>query len=284
MKYKTRKTGPLPAGILVVIGGKEDKGDNTDDKDENRLAILKTFVQFSKKKDPCIEIITSASSEPDEMFSDYRKVFTGLNFTTIGHIHHQLREQVLSDDLSKRINNADVIFFTGGDQLLLTSLYGGTDFLTLLKQRYINDKIVIGGTSAGAMALSTPMIYAGNKSKQQITGEIKITTGLEFLRDVCIDTHFIDRARFVRMAQVIATNPSSIGIGIEEDTAIIVRNGTEAEVIGNGLITVIEGFGIVSSNVTEFNEEGKINILNMKVHLLAKGSKYNIELKNPPHK
>ncbi len=285
MEYNiAENTCPVPQGILVVIGGKEDKGDNPEDKNQNRLEILRTFVQLTEKQDPCIEVVTSASGEPDEMFEDYRRVFEELKFKSIGHIYHKQRKEVLEDNLTERIKNADVVFFTGGDQLLLTSLYGGTAFLTLLKQRYISDKIVIGGTSAGAMALSTPMIYAGNKEKQQITGEIKITTGLEFLRDVCVDTHFIDRARFVRMAQVIATNPTSVGIGIEENTAIIVRNGVEAETIGDGLVTVIEGFNIASSNITEFDAEGKVNIQNMIVHLFAKGNRYHIQQRNPPHK
>jgi cyanophycinase len=138
-----------------------------------------------------------------------------------------------------RTNKADAFFFTGGNQLLLTSLYGGSDFLTRLKERYIAEPIVVAGTSAGAMALSTPMIYAGSKEKQQLTGEIKITTGVEFLKDVCIDTHFVDRGRFIRMAQVIASNPTSTGIGIEEDTAILVRKGTEAEIIGSGTVLII---------------------------------------------
>ena len=191
---------------------------------------------------------------------------------------------MLDDALIERVNKADAFFLTGGDQLLLTSLYGGTKLLTRLKERYIKDKIVIAGTSAGAMALSTPMIYAGNKEKQQITGTIKITTGLEFLRDVCIDTHFIDRARFIRMAQVIATNPTSVGIGIEEDTAIIVRKGVEAEIIGNGVVTIIEGFEISDSNITEFGADEKIIICDLRVHLLAKGSTYRIPQINPPHK
>src|SRR5213075_3228172 len=106
----------------------------------------------------------------------------------------------------------------------------------------IQKKIVIGGTSAGAMALSTPMIYSGSNEVQELTGEIKVTTGLEFLKDVSIDTHFVHRGRFVRMAQVIATNPTSIGVGIDEDTAWIVRNGIETEVIGSGIITILEGY------------------------------------------
>ena len=275
---------PEPAGILVIIGGKEDKGDKKEDKNESREEILKTFVALIEKEDPCIEVVTSGSSMPEEMFADYKKVFKELQVKNLGHIHHKERKEVLNDDLTERINKADALFFTGGDQLLLTSLYGGSKFLTQLKERYINERIIIGGTSAGAMALSTPMIYAGNKDVQDITGEIKITTGLEFLKDVCIDTHFIDRNRFIRMAQVIATNPTCIGLGIEEDTAIIIRKGSEAEVIGNSIVTVIEGFEISSSTITDFNKEQKLSLHDLRVHLLAKGSNYHIQQINPPHK
>jgi cyanophycinase len=289
MEYNKEKNAcPEPAGILVIIGGKEDKGDGKEDDQNNENetpeGILKNFIGLIEKENPHVEVITSASSEPDEMFEDYRKAFGKLEVKNLGHIHHKTRKEVLDDDLTERINNADAIFLTGGGQLLLTSLYGGSKLLTQLKERYIKDKIVIAGTSAGAMSLSTPMIYAGNKEKQQITGSIKITTGLEFLRDVCIDTHFIDRARFIRMAQVIATNPTSVGIGIEEDTAIIVRRGVEAEIIGNGVVTIIEGFEISDSNITEFGTDEKVTICDLRVHLMAKGSIYNIPQVNPPHK
>ncbi len=275
---------PEPAGILVVIGGKEDKGNKEDDKNENREEILKTFIGLIEKDNPRIEIVTSGSAVPEEMLEDYKKAFEGLKVKNLGHIHHKTRKEVIEDDLSKRITKADAFFFTGGDQLLLTSLYGGSKFLTQLKERYIYERILIAGTSAGAMALSTPMIYAGSKDEQDITGAIKITMGLEFLKDVCIDTHFIDRDRFVRMAQVIATNPTSIGLGIEENTAIVIRKGREAEVIGNSIVTVIEGFEITSSNITDFNEDKKLSLHDLRVHLLGKGSNYHIQQINPPHK
>jgi cyanophycinase len=277
-------TCPEPAGILVVIGGKEDKGDKKEEKNKTREEILKKFIELIEKDDPCIEVITSGSGKPEEMFEDYRKVFEGLAIKDIGHISHKERKEVITDDLTERINKADAFFFTGGDQLKLTSLYGGSKFLTRLKERYIHERIIIGGTSAGAMALSTPMIYAGSKEEQDITGAIKITMGLEFLKDVCIDTHFIDRDRFVRMAQVIATNPTCIGLGIEEDTAIIIRKGSEAEIIGSSIVTVIEGFEISSSTITDFNKEQKLSLRDLRVHLLAKGSKYHISQMNPPHK
>jgi cyanophycinase len=278
---------PVPNGILLVVGGHEDKGQEEQSevqkKNGKHLEILKAFIDLIDKEDCIIEVITTASSEGAESFDDYRKVFSELGITNIGHIHHDKRGEILNEDISDRIKRADGVYFSGGDQLKLTSIYGGSDILFQLKQRYISDGLVVGGTSAGAMALSTPMIYAGSKEVEQIAGQIKITTGLEFLKDVCIDTHFVDRGRFIRMAQVVASNPTSVGIGIEEDTAIIVREGIQAEVIGSGVVIIIEGFGITDSNVTNFNAENRIYISDLKVKVLAKGNKYIIPQINPPH-
>jgi len=283
------KECPTPKGALLIIGGKEDKGEDesqeeVNPKDPNRLDILKKFIDLTGKPNPVVEIITSASSEGDESFEEYRKAFEDLKVENVGHIHHNSREEVLANGLTERIENADAVFFAGGDQLKYTSRYGGTQFLTRLKERYIYEKIVVGGTSAGAMMLSTPMIYAGNNEVQEIGGEVKITTGMEFLKDVCIDTHFTKRGRFVRMAQVIVTNPSSIGIGIGENTAIVVRNGLEAEVLGAGLVIVIDGFHIGKANVEDFTEKKPVSIRNLRVHILAPGDQYLIPQVNPPHR
>lgn len=278
---------PVPNGILVIVGGHENKDGKVEKKvqegDNKPRQILEDFVDLCGGKDCVIEVVTTASSDGEDSFSDYLKAFSELGVQQIGHIHHDNRNEALDEKLVDRVNKADGIYFSGGDQLKLTSIYGGTKFLYQIKQRYIHQKLVLGGTSAGAMAMSTPMIYAGSKDVQQIAGEVKITTGLEFLKDVCIDTHFVDRGRFVRMAQVIATNPTCIGIGIEEDTAIIVKNGREAEIIGSGIVIVVEGFRIKESNILDFDNEDRIQIQDLNVKLLAKGNRYNIPQNNPPH-
>jgi len=276
---------PVPSGILVIIGGKENKGEQSE-KDKNSdnvlpLEILKTFVDVIPKKNAVVEVITSASGEGNESFKEYKALFNKLKIQDVRHMHHQERNEVIQDDVAKRAAEADAFFFTGGDQLKLTALYGGTPFLTELKKRYIRENIVIGGTSAGAMALSTPMIISGNND---INSEIKVTTGLEFVKDVCIDTHFIKRGRFARMAQVIATNPTCIGVGIDEDTAIILRNGVEASIVGSGTVIVIDGFHITGSNITSYDEHNAIAIRNLKVHLLSRNDTYKIPEVNPPHK
>jgi cyanophycinase len=297
MKATRRKAGsrnvenhcPVPSGILIAIGGKENKGEEQPEnkkkpEDFLKLEILQAFKDLIPKKDPVVELITTASSEGAESYEDYKKAFAKVGLHKLGHIHHQSRKEVLEDPLLERIKKADAFFFSGGDQLKLTSFYGGTPLLTEIKKRYIEEPLVLAGTSAGAMALSTPMIYAGNEEVQELGGEIKLTTGLEFVKDVCLDTHFVHRGRFVRMAQVIVTNPTCIGIGIEEDTAIIVRNGVEVQVIGTGLVIFIEGFDIAEFDAGEFTEKKPVTIRNLKVHLLSDGNKYHIEQINPPHK
>jgi cyanophycinase len=288
MSKTEKQECPMPAGILVVIGGREKKSGSPGKQEQQSPVggeVLQSFVGLTGKQYANIQVVTSGSGEGIEEFEQYRKTFNELGHTAIGHIHHHQRQEVLEDkDLIRRIREADAFFFAGGDQLMLTSLYGGTPFLTELKQRYIDAPIVIGGTSAGAMALSTPMIYAGSEEVQEISGEIKITTGLEFLRDVCVDTHFVHRGRFVRLAQVIATNPTSMGIGIEEDTAIIIRKGEQGEVIGAGTVIIILGFFIAEAAMDNFTEKKPVSVRNLKVDILAPGDTFQLDQRNPPHK
>jgi cyanophycinase len=281
---------PEPAGVLVIIGGKENKGGEEAPNRQTpegfvKSDILKRFVDLTEKEDAIIQVITSGSSEAAESFQEYKKAFQALGQRRVEHIHHDKREEVTRDGgILQKARTSDAFFFAGGDQLLLSSLYGGSPFLTALKERYIRDKIVIGGTSAGAMVLSTPMIYAGNEEVQEVSGEIKVTTGLEFLKDVCIDTHFVHRGRFIRLAQVIATNPGCTGLGIEEDTAVVIKKGLEAEVDGSGTVIRMEGFGISEANMKNFAEKKPFSVRDLKVDILATGDKFSIRQTNPPHK
>jgi cyanophycinase len=170
---------PVPQGILVIIGGKEDKGDRPETKMKTG-GDLKSFCTAYRKRRALVEVVTSGSSEGEQMFEDYRKVFEQLNFKNIGHIHHQKRKEVLEDDLAQRWRMADAFFFKVATSDAYFPIRWQVIFSTLLKQRYISTKLVVGGTSAGAMALSTPMIYAGSDDKEKINGEIKSRRGLNF--------------------------------------------------------------------------------------------------------
>jgi cyanophycinase len=263
----------IPNGTLLIIGGAENK--ETDEALDQNMDVLQCFIKLISHEKPVIEVITSAGKVDIEgTIREYKEALLKLGAGEVNHIHHNVREEINFDELELRLNKAHGVFFAGGDQLKLTSIYGGTQFLLLLKQRYIHNHLVIAGTSAGAMALSTPMIFRGVGRDEMIAGNVKVTTGLEFMRDVCIDTHFVNRGRFVRMAQVIAENPASIGIGIEEDTAIIVRNGVDIEVVGGGVVIVINAHNSYGTNITNHTDAVPLTIRGLEVDILSAGQKY----------
>ncbi len=283
---------PLPKGVLIAIGGKENKGqgpeqNSNQENNENfiLLGILDCFKAEIKKDNPLIAIIPTASSVPEESAQDYLQAFKKLGLTNVQVIDIRCREDAGKEEYIKLAEQADGIMFTGGDQLRLTAIFGGTEFLNILKYRYTYDTITIAGTSAGAMAMSTPMIYEGpTEGGGFLKGEVRITTGLELLKDVAIDTHFIARGRIVRMTQAIATNPGCIGIGLEEDTGIIVRDGRNLEVIGSGLIVIVDGHLSTETNVHVVDTGVPVTMRNLIVHMLGAGDRYEINIADSYHK
>jgi cyanophycinase len=276
---KQNQVCPVPTGKLLLIGGAEDK---TAKINEAHKSVLTEFVKLCGKN-PTIEIITTAGSESvGETYREYSECFLELGAKATGHIHHQTRPSPDAEEM-RRFADAQGVFFSGGDQLKLTAVYGGTEIMVLLKERYIGGGLVISGTSAGAMAMSTPMIFEGNGEKEMVAAGVKVTTGFEFLKDVCVDTHFVHRGRFVRMAQVIATNPACIGIGIEEDTAILVTGGIKARVVGSGVVIIIDGRESSGSNITSYDNDKRITIRDLKTSILSKDEEFEIPVSNPSH-
>lgn len=281
-RHKTKGELLVPKGKLLAIGGKEDKGEddlkdeqihNTDFKSEE---ILKRFLAELKGNDPLVLVVPTASSVPDEAAKDYIKIFKYLDFTNVQVLDIRNREDAKKPEYFELVEKAAGIMITGGDQLRLTSILGGTRILELMKERYTYDEIIIAGTSAGAAAMSTPMIYEADTKGGYLKGDVRITTGLEFLKNVAIDTHFIQRGRIVRMSQAIATNPGCIGIGLEEDTAIMVTEGRNVEVIGSGLITIVDGMNISETNIYEISTGQTFTVCDLKVHLLSCDKRYTI--------
>ncbi|MFB9863825.1 cyanophycinase [Rufibacter immobilis] len=272
----------IPKGKLLAIGGKESK--DLDDKSEGKgkninfisEQILKRFVAELKGENPLVAVIPTASQEPELSAQNYVKVFSELGVKNIQVLDIRNRQDAAQPDHLEVIKQAAGIMFTGGDQLRLTAIFGGTEILNLMKERYAFSDIIIAGTSAGAAALSTPMIYEGESQGGYIKGDVRITTGLEFLKDVAIDTHFLTRGRIVRMTQAIATNPECIGIGLEEDTAILVTLGGNVEVVGSGLITVVDGMGITETNIYDIQNGEPFTTKGLRVHLLGDADEYLI--------
>jgi cyanophycinase len=191
-------------------------------------------------------------------------------------MHIRNRLDAANPEFIERIKECDAIMFSGGNQMRLTATFGGTQFLRILLERYTNEPFVVAGTSAGAMAMSNTMIYEGNATRAHLKGEVKITTGLGFLDDVIIDSHFEKRGRFGRLAQAIAGNPQCIGIGLGEDTGMLITEGTKMEAIGSGLVMILDGQEIMYSNIADIPDGCPISIENLKVHFCEKGNGYDL--------
>ncbi|REJ80066.1 MAG: cyanophycinase [Bacteroidetes bacterium] len=275
----------IPKGRLIAIGGSEDKGTEPEPNhiQKNNLnffemQILSRIVMEAGGHDSKIEVITSASSIPEEVGQNYIDAFGKLGCSNIHLLDIRNRDQAQQPEMIERIRNCDGVMFTGGNQLRLSSIFGGTDFLELLTERYIQeDKFVIAGTSAGAMAMSNTMIYQGSSTESLLKGEVKITTGLAFMKDVIIDSHFVTRGRFGRLAQSVAANPSCMGIGLGEDTGVLISEGRYMEAIGSGLVIIIDGHNIRHSNIADLREGSPISIENLVVHVMAKGNHFDLK-------
>jgi len=170
--------------------------------------------------------------------------------------------------------------FSGGNQLRISSIFGGTQFLDVLKHRYQEENFLIAGTSAGAMAMSNTMIYEGNAALATLKGEVKITTGLGLLQNVIIDTHFDKRGRFSRLAQAVAAQPGAIAVGLGEDTGVVVENGHELRAIGSGSVVIIDGKNIEYNNIADIDFGAPISVENIIVHIMSKGDTYNLQTRN----
>jgi cyanophycinase len=274
----------VPKGKMISIGGNEDKGTDTEPDYIQRnnlnffnLQILGKFKHELGKENPRIEVITSASQIPYELGEIYLTAFAKLGCTDVEAMHIKNREDALIPEFIERIKKADGVLFTGGNQLRLSMIYGATEILKVLKDRYQNEEhFVIAGTSAGAMAMSNTMIYQGSSADALMKGEIKITSGLGFIDDVVIDTHFVTRGRFGRLAQAVASNPRCIGIGLADDTGVLITEGNKLEAIGSGLVIIVDGYEMMHTNIADIREGNPISIENLIVHVMARGNHYDL--------
>ena len=273
-----------PKGKLIAIGGAEHKGTELEADGFQRnnlnffeLGILRRVVEEAGGTAARIEVITTASMIPYEVGENYLNAFGKIGCTNIGVMHIRTRQDAMNKEFIDRIRECDAVMFSGGNQLRLSATDGGTEFLSILKQRYKEENFLIAGTSAGAMAMSNTMIYEGNAARAHLKGEVKITTGLGFINSVIIDSHFEKRGRFGRLAQAVAANPGCIGIGLGEDTGMLITDGNKMEGIGSGLVVIIDGHDILHSNIADIPDGNPISLENLKVHFCEKGNGYLIK-------
>ena len=276
------------AGKLVIIGGAVNKGSFTEqDFDQNveknlnffETGILRKIIDESKNKEnSVIEVIPTASQIPQIVGPEYKKAFEYLGAKNVNILEIQNREQANSDEIVARANAADVVMFTGGDQLRLTSILGGTRFHETILQKYQEQDFIYAGTSAGAAAASENMIYQGSSHEALLKGEIKITQGLGFIENVIIDTHFVQRGRIGRLFQAVVSNPRTLGIGLGEDTGLFIK-GDEMMAIGSGLVILVDGRFIKDTNLTKVELGEPISIENLIVNVMSMNDLFDLKTK-----
>ena len=278
-----------PQGKLMIIGGAVNKGSFTEsDYDQNiernlnffERGILRKIINESRlKEDSVIEVITTASQIPQIVGPEYKKAFEFLGAKNVNILDIHNREQANSDAIVARANAADVVMFTGGDQLRLTSILGGTRFHDAILLKYQETDFVYAGTSAGAAAASENMIYQGSSSEALLKGEIKTTQGLGLIDNVIVDTHFVQRGRIGRLFQAVVNNPRTLGIGLGEDTGLYIKDD-QMMAVGSGLVIIVDGRFIKDTNLTNIELGAPISIDNLIVHVMSMNDIFDLKTKD----
>lgn len=254
-------------GSLIIIGGAEDK--------YGESRILRSVADIIGEHREKLVVLTTATEKPVESGNEYRNVFQRLGVESIDVLNIDTREDANRDDYVERIAAASGIFFTGGDQLRITSILGGTKTFNALHEANSHGAAIVG-TSAGASVMSSTMIVDGNSNDPARKCTLKMAPGLGLLEQAIIDQHFDQRGRIGRLLCGVAENPHMLGIGIDEDTAIRVYPDAHFEVMGTNAVTVIDGRSINSSNVSELKPDEILAISNVTLHVLPSGYGYDM--------
>lgn len=255
-------------GRLIAIGGNEDKA--------NGQVVLKRVVQEIGKPVYKVGIITTASEEPRKRGKDYEQVFKTLGASEIKILAIETRDQANDRALAKTLEDVDLIFLTGGDQLRLTTIMGGSKTLAAIQSRLESGALIVG-TSAGAAVFSDTMIYEGESEEGLLKGRVFTTSGFGFVKNIIFDTHFMARGRIGRLVQIVTTNPTCIGVGIGEDSGVILKGDGMIEVIGTGQVIIVDGNDIAHSNILDIKPGGPIAVENVRIHSLVNGYGYHFK-------
>jgi cyanophycinase len=265
MKTEPHKTSEH--GHLVIIGGGEDR--------KHDKQILARFVELAGGANARIVVLTAASQIADEMWELYDKAFGDLGVTTRVHVPLNSRQDANSDEVVDEVSRADGIFMTGGDQKRLLALVGGTALDNAMHTALKVRGACIGGTSAGASAMSGHMLAQGRADLHPGKGSVSLGAGLGFLHRVVIDQHFSERHRLSRLLSLVAQNPYLLGVGIDEDTALVVERGVGIEVLGEGAVTIVDGRHMLT-NLADIADRDTPELIDVRLHLLPAGSVFRL--------
>ncbi len=270
----------IAKGVLIPIGGNEDKGLEQSENfslDFVEESILSHVVKEAGGPDSNIVIIPTASSIPKEVAGNYEKAFSKLGCSNLKVLDIRNRLQSETKETIKALEEADAVMFSGGDQSKIAKFIGNTKAHQILSDRYQNERFVIAGTSAGAMAMSEHMIAGGSSQESMNKGAVHMRNGLGFIKGLVIDTHFIKRGRFGRIAEAMAIHPNLLGLGLAEDTGIVIEQRNHFKVIGSGMVLLFDPSKLSHNNHSILPEGTPISLGNLVVHILANNDEFTID-------
>lgn len=260
-------------GTLVIIGGGEKK-------DEER-AILREVAR--QADGGSLVVVTVATEEPEGTWKEYREIFRKLGVKKVKHLDVRLREEATLPEKVGLLDDAKVVFFTGGDQLKITSQLGDSPVYQRVEQIFAEEGGTIAGTSAGASVMSETMLISGDGDKSHKVGDVLgMAPGLGLIQDVVVDQHFAERGRLGRLLAAVAQNPRQLGLGLDENTAVVVE-GRRLRVIGKGAVHVLDGSESTYSNLGEGEQdrEKTMAVFDVKLHLLSEGNEFDLDERRP---
>lgn len=265
----------MTRGYTIAIGGAEEK--------LRDASILENFVEVCGGRDARIAIIPTASSLPDTG-PRYERVFEGLGVSLIRSLPLETRADCDEERWVKRLDRADGVFFTGGNQLKISTTIGGTGLAELIRRRHAEDGLNVAGTSAGAAILSEHMIAFGDEGSTPRADAVTLAPGLGLAPEFIIDQHFRQRDRLGRLLTAIAYNPRLVGIGLDEDTAAFIAPDHTLTVRGTGAITLVDPSDLEFSSMDSAQRSDSVCMLNLKVHILTDGATYDVRTRRaaPP--
>jgi cyanophycinase len=257
-------------GWIVPIGGAEEK--------ENDPRILKRFVELCGGKAANLVVIPTASQLADTG-DRYQKLFTSLGAGEVGVLDFDMRRDTEEKNRLQRLDKATGIFFTGGNQLRLSTMLGGTPVAQRIRALNAGG-VHVGGTSAGASILSEHMIAFGKEGLSPTAGSVRLAPGLGLTNRFIIDQHFSQRDRLGRLMAALAYNPYAVGIGLDEDTAAFIRPDNTVEVEGSGSVTVLDAGNLQFSSMAQAGEHDPVCMLGVTIHVLIAGATFNMQTRH----
>jgi cyanophycinase len=260
-------------GHLLVIGGAEDK--------YNERRILRKFLELAGGDKADVLIVPVASDFPEFAADVYTQAFRNLGVANPRVLIATSRQDVYQADADELLDGATGVFITGGDQMRLVSLLGGTKFADKLRNLVRDTNMVLAGTSAGAAGMSTAMIVRGESTSHPHKNSVRMSPGLGFLKNIIIDQHFTERGRISRLITAVSYNPYNLGIGIDENTAIILDGKGVLEVYGIGSVTIVDGSQITYNEIAEVNEFQPFSVCGVQLHILRDGLFYDYLQRHP---